>query len=181
MSASLDGFIAGPNGEIDWSAPNAELHRFHNERVREQGTQLLGRSLYETMLYWETVDQNPSSDEIELEFAQIWQALPKVVFSRTLEEVEGNYRLFRGDAVEEVTRLKEEDGNDIGVGGAGLAATMIEAGLVDEFSIFVIPVVLGGGTPYFPPLERRVELELIETREFDAPALYLRYRLRRPE
>jgi len=178
MSVSLDGYVADPNGEIDWSVPDEELHRFHNERVREQGTQLLGRRLYETMLYWETADQNPSAHEVELEFARIWKALPKVVFSRTLEEVEGNYRLVRDGAVEEVKRLKEEEGKDIGVGGAGLAATLIEAGLVDDFHLFVCPVVLGGGTPYFPPLEQRVELELVETRNFDAPAFYLHYRLK---
>jgi dihydrofolate reductase len=175
MSVSLDGYIAGPDGEIDWSVPDAELHRFHNERVREVGTQLLGRRLYETMLYWETADQNPSSHEVELEFARIWKPLPKVVFSRTLDEVEGNARLVRDGAVEEVTRLKQEEGGDIAVGGAGLAATLIEAGLVDDFRLFVAPVVLGAGTPYFPPLERRIELELVETRKFDAPAVYLRY------
>ena len=178
MSVSLDGYVADPNGEIDWSVPDEELHRFHNERVRDHGTQLLGRRLYETMLYWETADQNPSAHEVELEFARIWKALPKVVFSRTLEEVEGNYRLVRDGAVEEVKRLKEEEGKDIGVGGAGLAATLIEAGLVDDFHLFVCPVVLGGGTPYFPPLEQRFELELVETRNFDAPAFYLHYRLR---
>jgi dihydrofolate reductase len=178
MSTSLDGYIADPNGEIDWTVPDEELHRFHNERVREQGTQLLGRRLYETMLYWETADQNPSADEVELEFARIWKALPKVVFSRTLEEVEGNYRLVKDGAVEEVKRLKEEEGEDIGVGGAALAATLLEAGLVDDFHLFVCPIVLGGGTPYFPPLERRIELELVETRSFDAPAFYLHYRLK---
>jgi dihydrofolate reductase len=179
MGVSLDGFIAGPNGEIDWSVPDEELHRFHNERVRDQGTQLLGRRLYETMLYWETAEEQPSPHEVELEFARIWKALPKVVFSRTLEEVEGNSRLVRDGAVEEVARLKEEEGKDIAVGGAGLAATLIEAGLVDEFQLFVNPVVLGGGTPYFPALDQRVDLELIETREFASPAVYLRYRLRR--
>jgi dihydrofolate reductase len=178
MSVSLDGFIAGPDGEIDWSAPDQELHRFHNERVREAGTQLLGRGLYETMLYWETVDVS-SLGEAEAEFAGIWSALPKVVFSRTLKEVEGNARLVRDGVVEEAERLKEESGEDLDVGGAGLAATLIEAGLVDDFRLFVAPVVLGGGTPYFPPLEKRVELDLVETRTFDSPAVYLHYRLRR--
>ena len=102
MSVSLDGYIAGPDGEIDWSVPDEELHRFHNDRVRDQGIQLLGRRLYETMLYWETADQNPSAHEVELEFARIWKPLPKVVFSRTLDEVEGNARLLSDGAVEEV-------------------------------------------------------------------------------
>ncbi len=176
MSVSLDGFIAGPDGEIDWSAPDDELHGFHNERVREIGTHLLGRRLYETMLYWETVDR-ASLGETELEFAEIWEALAKVVFSRTLEEVVGNARLVRDGAVEEVARLKEEAEADLAVGGAGLAGPLIEAGLVDEFQLFVIPVVLGGGTPFFPPLEEPVDLELVETREFSSPAVYLRYRV----
>jgi dihydrofolate reductase len=177
MSVSLDGYISGPDGEIDFSVPDVELHRFHNERVRELGGQLLGRRLYETMLYWETAGENPSLSETEREFAGIWQALPKAVFSTTLEEVKGNYRLVRGAAIGEVTRLKEESENDLGVGGAGLAGTLIEAGLVDEFELFLCPVVLGGGTPFFPALDERIGLELIETREFASPALYLRYRL----
>src|SRR5512132_3629665 len=93
FGVSLDGFIAGPDGDIDWSAPDEELHRFHNERVRELGAQFCGRRLYETMLYWETADQNPSATDYELEFARIWLALPKIVFSKTLGQVEGNTRL----------------------------------------------------------------------------------------
>src|SRR3954449_13379288 len=132
MGVSLDGFIADADGDFDWSVPDEELHRFHNEQVREVGMHLLGRRLYETMVYWETADQDPSISDYALEFARIWQALPKVVFSSTLEEVEGNTRRVRGDAVEEVARLKQEPGEgDIAVGGAGLAASLIEAGLVD--------------------------------------------------
>ncbi len=178
MTISLDGFIAGPDGDIGWSAPDAELHRFHNERVRQIGVQLLGRRLYETMAYWETVDES-SLPEPEREFAGIWRALPKVVFSRTLEKVEGNSRLVRDGAVEEAARMKEEPGKDLAVGGAGLAATLIEAGLVDDFQLFVSPVVLGSGTPFFPALDRRINLELVESREFASPAFYLRYRLSR--
>src|SRR5688572_27208917 len=148
MTVSLDGFIAGPGGEIDWSAPDEELHRFHNERVREQGAQLCGRRLYEVMLYWETAHENPSAGETELEFARIWQRLPKVVFSATLERVEGNWRLVRGALAEEVAALKEQPGGDIGVGGAGLAAGLLELDLVDELQLFVNPVVLGGGTRF---------------------------------
>ena len=176
MGVSLDGYIADPAGEIDWGAPDDELHRFHNQRVREVGTQLCGRRLYEVMLYWETVDQDPAAGETELEFARIWKELPKVVFSSTLERVEGNWRLATDGVAEEVARLKEEPGGDIAVGGAGLASSCIELGLVDEFQMFVSPVVLGGGTPYFPALEERVDLELVETRKFESPAVYLRYR-----
>jgi dihydrofolate reductase len=176
MGVSLDGFIAGPGGEIDWSAPDEELHRFHNEQTRELGAHLCGRRLYEEMVYWETADQNPAASDPELEFARIWQELPKIVFSTTLETVEGNARLATGGVADEVARLKEQPGKDIAVGGAGLAASLIELGLVDEFRLFVSPVVLGGGTPFFPPLDERVDLELVETQTFGSRVVYLRYR-----
>jgi dihydrofolate reductase len=178
MGVSLDGFIAGPDGEIDWSAPDEELHRFHNQQVREAGAQLCGRRLYEEMLYWETAEENPSAPEHVLEFARIWRDTPKIVFSRTLEQVEGDYRLVRDNAAEEVARLKEEPGRDLAVGGAGLASTLIKAGLIDEYKLFVSPVVLGGGTPYFPALDERIDLELVETRTFGSRVTYIRYRLR---
>jgi dihydrofolate reductase len=176
MGVSLDGFIAGPDGDIDWSAPDEELHRFHNQQTRELGTHLCGRRLYEVMRYWDTADQNPSAAEHELEFARIWQALPKIVFSRTLTEVEGNARLATQGIAEEVAKLREQPGKDLGVGGAGLASTCIELGLVDEYRLFVSPVVLGGGTPYFPVLEDRTNLELVETQTFGSRVVYVRYR-----
>jgi dihydrofolate reductase len=176
MGVSLDGFIAGPDGEIDWGAPDEELHRFHNQQTREIGAHLLGRRLYEEMLFWETADENPSAAEHVLEFARIWQDLPKIVFSATLEKVEGNARLAREGVAEEVAKLKEQPGNDLAVGGAGLAATCIELGLVDEYRLFVSPVVLGGGTPYFPALEERINLELVETKTFGSRVVYLRSR-----
>jgi dihydrofolate reductase len=176
MSVSLDGFIAGPGGEIDWSAPDEELHRFHNEQVRELGAHLCGRRLYEVMLYWETADEDPSAGETELEFAGIWKALPKIVFSRTLQEVQGNTRLATAGIAEEVAKLKESAGGDIAVGGAGLAAAFTELGLIDDYRLFVYPVVLGGGTPYFPRLKERIALELVERRTFDMGVEYLRYR-----
>ena len=156
--------------------PDDELHRFHNQRVLELGAHLCGRRLYEVMLYWETADQEPSASETELEFARIWKDLPKIVFSRTLEEVEGNDRLATGDVAEEVARLKGQPGKDLAVGGAGLASTCIELGLVDEYQLFVYPVILGGGTPFFPPLDERVDLELVETRTFGSRVVYARYR-----
>jgi dihydrofolate reductase len=174
MGVSLDGYVAAPDGGIDWTAPDEELHRFHNERVRGMDTHLLGRRLYETMLYWETVDQDPSAGEIALEFARIWKRTERLVFSTTLERVEGGARLVRGDPVEEVARLKEQPGGSIGAGGAGLAATLIAHDLVDEYGLFVYPVVLGGGTPYFPPSVRR-DLRLAETRAFGCGVVYLRY------
>ena len=175
MGVSLDGYIAGPGGEFDWAAPDEELHRFHNEQTRELGAHLLGRRLYEEMVYWETADEQPSAPEHALEFARIWKALPKIVFSNTLDEVEGNTRLARDGLAEEVARLKEQPGKDLAVGGAGLASTLIELGLVDEYRLFVSPVVLGGGTPYFPALEERIDLELVETRTFGSRVVYVRY------
>jgi dihydrofolate reductase len=170
MSMSLDGFIAGPGGEFDWTAPDEELHRFHNERVRGHSAQLLGRRLYETMVYWEREDE--SWDEVAREFADIWRPLPKVVFSSTLTTVEGNARLATAGPAEELAKL---DG-DIGVGGAGLAASLIEQGLVDEFQVFVCPVIVGRGTPFFPALDHRIDLELVETRTFGSRVTYARYR-----
>jgi dihydrofolate reductase len=176
MGVSLDGFIAGPDGDISWSAPDEELHRFHNQQTQELGAHLCGRRLYEVMTYWETADENPSAAEHELEFARIWKNLPKIVFSKTLEKVEGNARLARDGVAEEVAKLKEQPGKDLAVGGAGLAAACIKLGLVDEYRLFVSPVVLGGGTPYFPVLEERINLELVETQTFGSRVVYVRHR-----
>jgi dihydrofolate reductase len=175
MGVSLDGFVADRDGKIDWSAPDEELHRFHNERVREQSAQLMGRRLYEAMLVWETLGDDPAAGPVEVEFASIWKPLPKVVFSRTLERVEGNARLATADPADELARL---DG-DVGIGGADLAATFVALDLVDEYQLFVAPVVLGAGTPFFPPLERRLQLELVDTRTFSTGVEYLRYLRRR--
>jgi|SRR3954453_3321229 dihydrofolate reductase len=176
MGVSLDGFIVGPDGKFDWSTPDEEQHRFHNQEASELGAHLLGRRLYETMVYWETADQQESISDYELEFARIWQDLPKVVFSKTLERVEGKTRLVRDGVAEEVARLKEQPGKDIGVGGAGLASTCAELGLIDEYRLFVNPVVVGGGTPYFPALDEKIDLELVETRTFGSRVVYVRYR-----
>jgi dihydrofolate reductase len=176
MTVSLDGFIAGRGGEIDWSAPDEELHRFHNARTLELGAHLLGRRLYEEMLVWESGDEERWTSDPELEFAHIWRSLPKVVFSRTLEAVEGNARLVRDGVADEVARLKEQPGKDLGVGGAGLASSLTRMGLVDEYGLFMSPIVLGGGTPYFPTLDERFDLELVETRTFASRVVYLHYR-----
>jgi len=176
MGVSLDGFIAGPDGDFAWSAPDEELHRFHNEQTRELGAHFCGRRLYETMVYWETAHENPSISDYELEFARIWQSLPKIVFSTTLEKVEGNARLASEGIAEEVARLKEQPGKDLGVGGAGLASGFTKLGLVDEYRLFVSPAVVGGGAPFFPALDERIDLELVETRTFGSRVVYLRYR-----
>jgi dihydrofolate reductase len=128
------------------------------------------------MAYWETADVNPSIPEYELEFARIWKELPKIVFSKTLERVEGNARLVRDGVAEEVAKLKEQPGKDLAVGGAGLASTLMRLSLIDEYRLFVSPVVLGGGTPYFPALDQRINLELVETQTFGSRVVYVRYR-----
>jgi dihydrofolate reductase len=176
MGVSLDGYIAGPGGDIAWTAPDPELHRFHNEQTRELGVHLCGRRLYEDMLPWEAAEQSPSAGESELEFARIWKDLPKVVFSRTLQRVDGNATLATGGIADEVAKLRRRPGRDLAIGGAGLASAAIELGLVDELRLFVSPVVLGGGTPFFPPIPDPVDLELVETRTFGARVVYLRYR-----
>jgi dihydrofolate reductase len=176
MTTSLDGFIAGPGGDIGWTAPDEELFRFHTEQTGELGGHLLGRRLYETMVVWETWAERPSATKLELEFAGIWKALPKIVFSTSLGSVEGNTRLAEGGIAEEVDRLKEQSGKDIGVGGAELAAALTGLGLIDEYRIFVAPVVLGAGTRYFPAVEQPIGLELVETRTFGSQVVYVRYR-----
>ncbi|MGH3201869.1 MAG: dihydrofolate reductase family protein [Streptosporangiaceae bacterium] len=176
MSVSLDGFIAGPGDDISWTAPDEELFRFHVEQTPHIGVELMGRRLYETMLVWGDADAAPSGPD-ELEFARIWNAIPKVVFSATLQEVHGNARLAVDDVAGEVARAREAPGEGVvSVGGAGLASTLIKLDLIDEYRLFVIPVLVGGGTPYFPPLDRAIELELLETRTFGSRVTYLRYR-----
>jgi dihydrofolate reductase len=178
MSISLDGYIFGPDGSFDWSVPDEEQHRFHNEQARELDLHLLGRRLYETMLYWEK-PQDPEWRDFQLEFARVWKELPKLVFSSTLEEVVGNTRLVDRSIVAEVEELKRTPGQEVGIGGALLAAPLIERDLIDEYRVFIHPVVVGGGRPFFPALERPIELELIETRTFRSRVVYARYGRRR--
>ncbi|MDF3288961.1 dihydrofolate reductase family protein [Streptomyces silvisoli] len=180
MGVSLDGYIVGPDGGFNWSAPDEEVFRFATDEVRETGVHLLGRRLYETMLYWETADQDPSLDAGMFEFAAIWKALPKVVFSTTLSAVQGNTRLASGGLAAEIERLRAEPGEgDIAIGGATLAAEAAALGLIDEYRARVYPVLVGGGIPFFPQRERRVDLELVETRTFGSKVVYLRYRVAR--
>ena len=180
MAVSLDGYIVGPDGSFDWGTPDEEVFRLATDEVRKVGVHLLGRRLYETMLYWETADQNSSLDFSTLEFAAIWKALPKVVFSTTLSAVQGNTRLASGGLAEEVERLRAEPGEgDIAIGGATLAVEAAALGLIDEYRVRVYPVLVGGGIPFFSQREHRVDLELVETRTFSSQVVYLRYRVPR--
>jgi dihydrofolate reductase len=174
MGVSLDGFIVGPDGKFDWSAPDPELHRFHNEQAREAGLELYGRRMYETMRAWEDIGDDAAPEIAE--FARIWRETPKLVFSTTLERVEGtNMTLATEDPVTAVTRLKQEPGGPLTVGGAGLAATLMSAGLVDEYGLFVNPVIVGGGTPFFPTLDDLIPVSLVETITFGSRVVYMRY------
>ncbi|SEN17569.1 dihydrofolate reductase family protein [Actinacidiphila rubida] len=180
MGVSLDGYIVGPDGDFGWTAPDEEVFRFVTDELREVGVHLLGRRLYETMLYWETADQDPSLDASMLEWAALWKPLPKVVFSSTLSTVRGRARLATGGLAEEIARLRAEPGEGaIALGGATLAAEAAALDLIDEYRARVHPVLVGGGIPFFPRHERRVDLELVETRTFGSGVLHLRYRVAR--
>lgn len=177
MSASLDGYIVGPDGGFDWPGFDEEIFRFWIDEIRGVGVHLMGRRLYETMLYWETADQEALSDD-EREWIARWNPLPKVVFSRTLTAVEGNARLVSGGLAEEIDRLRAGPGaGEIAIGGATLAAEAAELDLIDEYRVLLYPVLVGGGIPFFPRDERRVELELLDTRTFSSTVVYLRYRV----
>jgi dihydrofolate reductase len=182
MNVSADGFISRPDGDIGLGEPDEELHRFWNEQTRGLGAHLLGRRLYETMAVWEDYEQTfPSAPQHALEFAPLWREVPKVVFSRTLDRVEGtNTRLAEGDVADEVRRVKEQPGGDIAVGGAELAAALMRADLIDQYAPVVHPVVHGGGVPFWPPLDAGIELRLVETRTFGIGAVLLRYERARP-
>jgi dihydrofolate reductase len=180
LGVSLDGFAMAPDGGIDWADPNEDVFRFCIDEIREVGVHLMGRRLYETMLYWETAEQDESLNDAELEWTALWKPLPKVVFSTTLSAVQGNARLASGGLAEEIERLRDEQGEGaIAIGGPTLAHEAAELGLIDEYRARVYPVLLGGGTPYFPQHERLVDLELIETRTFSAGVGFFHYRVAR--
>ncbi|MBI3749157.1 MAG: dihydrofolate reductase family protein [Chloroflexi bacterium] len=180
MGVSLDGYIVGPDGGFAWTAPDKEVFRFWIDEIREVGVHLMGRRLYETMLYWETAGQDQSLDDAQREWAALWKPLPKVVFSTTLSAVQGNARLASSGLAEEIERLRAEQGEgDIAIGGATLAAQVAALGLIDEYRTVVYPVLVGGGIPFFPRRERRVDLELVETRIFSSGVVYLRHRVAR--
>ncbi|MEU5844573.1 dihydrofolate reductase family protein [Rhodococcus sp. NPDC047139] len=174
FGVTLDGYINDRDGSIDWADPDEELHQFHNDRYRAIEISLHGRRLYELMAdHWPYVPEDASP--IERDFADLWTHKPKVVFSRTLTEVQWNSRLVSDNAVEEIRRLKASGDGVMEVGGANLAASLMPYGLIDEYQLFVSPVVLGGGTPMFPDMDKRLRLRLVETRPF-ATATMLRYR-----
>jgi dihydrofolate reductase len=180
MSVSADGFIADREGAFGFTVPNDEQFRFHTEETREIGGFIIGRRLYETLLVWET---EPSLRESELgaAFADAYCAIPKVVFSRTLDTVHGNARLASAPLADEVAAALEATDKHVLIGGAGVAGAAIELGLVDELQMFRNPVLVGGGTPFLPPVTKDVPLVLVETRTFGSRVIYERYRRARGE
>ena len=176
MNVSLDGYIETLDHSLDWAVVDDELHAWFNDHTRDLDAELYGRRLYELMAgHWPTAESDPSSTETQREFARIWNAMPKVVFSSTLESVEWNSRLARGDVGEELARLRTEFAGDLGVAGPTLASAFIRRGLVDEYRLVVHPVILGAGTPFWPKLDAPIALRLTETHRFESGVLYPGY------
>ena len=174
MMVSLDGYVEDPDGSIEFSAPDDEVHRLANAHTREAAAFLFGRRMYEIMEEpWTVAAGRTDLPDVEAEFARIYSETPRIVFSDSLDDVSDGVRVVRsGDASAEVTRLKQETDGDLALGGAALAASLLE--LIDEFRLFVVPVVVGGGKPFFPPGER-LDLRLVEHRVFASGAVFLRY------
>lgn len=171
LNVSLDGFVAATDGGLDWATVDEELHTWFNDQARNIQASLYGRRLYELMAaYWPTAEENPSATEVEREFARIWVATPRIVFSSTLDHVEHNSRLVRGDVGSVLDDLRGEFDGDLDVGGPKLASQFVRRGLVDEFHLVVHPVVLGAGAPFWPALDAPMRLRLVETRMFASGA-----------
>jgi dihydrofolate reductase len=171
--ASVDGYVADEDGNFGWAAPSAELHSFINELERPVGTHLYGRRMYEVMTYWETVD---SGDDIERDYAQIWRAADKIVYSTTLDGVSSERtRIERAFEPEAIEQMKASASSDISVGGPELAGHALRAGLVDECHLFLNPIIVGAGTPALPS-DVRLELELVDERLFAGGVVHLQYR-----
>ena len=176
MSVSLDGFFEGPDRELDWQKVDVELHQHFNEWLATAGAFLDGRVNYELMAgHWPTADQNPGASAPEIEFARIWRDMPKIVFSRTLEQAGWNTTIVREVDPEEIQKLKAQPGGDLVVGGANLAAAFRAHDLIDEYRIYVHPVLLGQGRPLFQPTGGMASLRLAETRSFGNGVVLLRY------
>ncbi|MGI1804383.1 dihydrofolate reductase family protein [Exiguobacterium sp. TDN 0502] len=173
FQVSLDGYIEDASGRIDFASPDAELHQYFNDFEKSFDTHVYGRRLYEMMQYWETADQE--DEPIIVEYAKTWQALEKVVFSRTLDAVEGKARLATKSLVEELEALKAMPGKQIAIGGATLAAEAVKLGLIDRYHVVIYPVLLGGGKRMFPVFEHPQALRLVQKRIFDSGCIALEY------
>jgi dihydrofolate reductase len=176
MNVSLDGYAAGPDGGLDWTTIDEEIHSWWNEQMRGADAVIWGRRVYELMVgYWPTAESDPKATPAMLEFAQVTNPKPKVVFSTTLDAVTWNGRLVRGDVATVLAALREEFAGDLVIAGPTLAAQFVQRGLVDEYRLVVHPAIVGGGLPFFPGLERPAGLRLLQTRTFESGAIYLGY------
>jgi dihydrofolate reductase len=176
---SLDGYVEDASGSFEWAAPDEEVHAFANGLARPVGTHLYGRRMYETMVFWETVDPHGDGPTVAREFAAIWQAAEKIVYSRTLDAVSSaRTRIERELDADAIERMKQGSGSDISIGGAEVAGRAIAAGLVDELQLLLVPVLVGGGKRALPD-GVRAELELLDEHRFRSGAVFLRYRSRR--
>jgi dihydrofolate reductase len=175
--ASLDGYVADKDGKFDWAAPDEEVHTFVNDLERPIGTYLYGRRMYEVMSYWETAHTRADQPPFIQDYTEIWQAAEKVVYSKTLQTVSSARTRIEHNFDPEAVRRMKSAGHDISVGGPHLAAQAIEAGLVDEYHVFVVPYVAGGGTRFLPD-NVRLELELLDERRFGNGVVHLHYRTR---
>lgn len=173
---SLDGYIEDANGKIDWTKPGEELHRHFNEMEKNTDINFYGRRMSEAMDFWLTADQNPELSDYEIEYAKIWQETERIVFSKTLEQVEGKAQLRREVDPGEIRELKKMTGNAMAVGGADLASTFIKHNLIDEFRLYNHPVALGSGKPMFQ-IQERLNLEFVETQTFSGGVVMIKYRL----
>jgi dihydrofolate reductase len=177
MSVSLDGFMAGPDGELDWHMVDDELHLYVNDELRTMGAFLNGRVTYELMAgFWPTADSDPSSTGPMVEFAGIWRDMPKIVYSRSLQNVQWNTAIVRDVVPEEVLQLKAQAGGDLVVGGADIATEFMRHDLIDELTLFVHPILIGAGKPLFHRSEARIRFHLATTRTFGNGVVMLRYR-----
>jgi dihydrofolate reductase len=176
MSVSLDGFMEGPNRELDWHLVDEELHAHFNSELASMSAFLDGRVSFELMAsYWPTADEDPASGPLIAEFARIWREMPKLVYSTTLERADWNSVVVRDVVAEDVEALKAEPGGDLMLGGADLVASFMRLDLIDEYRLYLHPVVLGAGKPFFPPSDVPVSLQLAETRSFGNGVVLLRY------
>jgi dihydrofolate reductase len=176
LNVSLDGFIETPDHSLDWANVDEEVHQWFNEQTRTLHASLYGRRMYEVMAaYWPTAERDPAATDVTREFARIWNPMPKIVFSTSLDRVDHNARLVRGDVGEALDALRTEFEGDLDVGGADLAGQFVRRGLVDEYQLMIHPVVLGAGTPFWPMLDGPLRLRLTETRRFASGVTLLSY------
>jgi dihydrofolate reductase len=179
MNVSLDGYIETRDHSLDWTVVDDELHTWFNERLRSTEVSVYGRRLFEVMnAYWPTYESDPEATGPMLEFGRIWNAKQKVVVSRSMQEAPPGWRLMSGDPETILEELRRDFSGDLEIAGPTLAAGFIRRGLVDEYQLVVHPVILGGGKPFFPDLERPAGLRLLETRTFSSGAVYLGFAAR---